>query len=232
MQLEPSALNHKWSKPSLDEEPSPLKRNMDHSARDSKQPARVFPAPARIGTSHVHFSPRCAPTTQNTPETPSRHPLGHRNTPDSVERWDETPVAFPLPQRPVTPPSVARTPVKAPHSPKTPRKRKSAGSRRQEGIQSNLGRNLSITRIRERVKVGLKLEYDPDDWQIYTIQRILEGYDTMFCAGTGYGKSLVFEGLAYLGSKQNKVLIVICPLKALENDQVCAITISYICSMI
>ncbi|KAJ7187716.1 hypothetical protein GGX14DRAFT_341512, partial [Mycena pura] len=58
----------------------------------------------------------------------------------------------------------------------------------------------------------------PELWQIYLISRILRGFDSVFLAGTGYGKSLVFEGLAVLGGK-NKVVIVICPLKALEQGQ-------------
>ena len=40
----------------------------------------------------------------------------------------------------------------------------------------------------------------PDDWQV-RIHRILQGYDSILCAGTSYGKSLVFEGLALLGGK-------------------------------
>lgn len=59
----------------------------------------------------------------------------------------------------------------------------------------------------------------PDDWQIHLMIRILRGYDSIFLAGTGYGKSLIFEAVAVLGGKK-KVTIVICPLKALEADQV------------
>ncbi|RDX42630.1 P-loop containing nucleoside triphosphate hydrolase protein, partial [Lentinus brumalis] len=59
----------------------------------------------------------------------------------------------------------------------------------------------------------------PDAWQLELILRVLRGFDAIVCAGTGYGKSLVFEGLAVLGGK-NKVVIVISPLKALEHDQV------------
>jgi len=65
----------------------------------------------------------------------------------------------------------------------------------------------------------LKLSYTPDNWQAHLIQQILQGYDSIFCAGTGYGKSLIFEGLAVLGGSQ-KLVIVISPLKALERDQV------------
>lgn len=65
----------------------------------------------------------------------------------------------------------------------------------------------------------LKLSYTPDDWQIHLIIRILRGFDSIFLAGTGYGKSLVFEAVAVLGGKK-KATIIICPLKALEADQV------------
>lgn len=40
-------------------------------------------------------------------------------------------------------------------------------------------------------------------------------------AGTGYGKSYIFETLALLGGP-TKLVLVICPIKALEYDQVCA----------
>jgi superfamily II DNA helicase RecQ len=59
----------------------------------------------------------------------------------------------------------------------------------------------------------------PDEWQAHLIQRVLQGYDSIFCAGTGYGKSLIFEGIAALGGR-GKVAIVISPLKALQKDQV------------
>ncbi|KAJ7598548.1 P-loop containing nucleoside triphosphate hydrolase protein, partial [Mycena floridula] len=58
----------------------------------------------------------------------------------------------------------------------------------------------------------------PDDWQCHLLQKIMQRYDSVFCAGTGYGKSIIFEGLALLGGK-GKLVIVICPLKALERDQ-------------
>ena len=59
----------------------------------------------------------------------------------------------------------------------------------------------------------LKLSYTPDDCQVHLIRRILQGYDSIFCAGTGYGKSLIFEGLAVLAGTK-KLVIVISPLKA------------------
>jgi len=87
--------------------------------------------------------------------------------------------------------------------------------------------NLSLASISRRLVSTLKLQYKPDDWQVHLIHRILQGYDSIFCAGTGYGKSLIFEGLAVLGGK-GKLVIVISPLKALERDQVRLLTISFI----
>ncbi|KAJ7367058.1 P-loop containing nucleoside triphosphate hydrolase protein, partial [Mycena albidolilacea] len=42
--------------------------------------------------------------------------------------------------------------------------------------------------------------------------------DSIMVAGTGYGKSVIFEGLA--ACNKAKIVIIICPLKALERDQV------------
>ena len=67
----------------------------------------------------------------------------------------------------------------------------------------NLPLDLSLTSIRSRLISRLSLSYTP--------------YDSIFCAGTGYGN---FEGLAVLGG-DSKLVIVISPLKALEYDQVC-----------
>lgn len=60
--------------------------------------------------------------------------------------------------------------------------------------------NLSIPSISRRLISTLKFQYTPDDWQVHLVHRILQGFDSIFCAGTGYGKSLVFEGLATLES--------------------------------
>ncbi|EPS93170.1 hypothetical protein FOMPIDRAFT_89101 [Fomitopsis schrenkii] len=103
-------------------------------------------------------------------------------------------------------------------SPGTPRRHKTPYRKSTQGTR---GRTTQLTR--ERVKADLKeqfgLPFEPDDWQAEVISRALRGYDGIFCAGTGYGKSLVFHGLAKLAGS-NKVVVVICPLKALEADQV------------
>jgi superfamily II DNA helicase RecQ len=93
-------------------------------------------------------------------------------------------------------------------------------SNRLQGIKPA---NLSFTQIKEKLVDKLKLSFAPDKWQLHLILRICQGYNSIFCVGTGYGKSLVFEGLAVLGGK-GRVVIVISPLKALEHDQVCVFT--------
>ncbi|KAJ3521709.1 hypothetical protein NMY22_g12202 [Coprinellus aureogranulatus] len=97
-------------------------------------------------------------------------------------------------------------------------KRKAPLSSRLPNIKITLPQDLSIDEIQKQLKRKLKLKFLPDKWQAHLIQRILQGYDSVLCAGTGYGKSLIFEGLAKLGGA-GKVVVVICPLKALERDQ-------------
>ncbi|KAJ6578244.1 P-loop containing nucleoside triphosphate hydrolase protein, partial [Mycena capillaripes] len=73
--------------------------------------------------------------------------------------------------------------------------------------------------IKSKVRQRLGLEFDLDDWQGELIRRLRQGYDSVMVAGTGYGKSVIFEGLAALNKA--KIVIIICPLKTLERDQVC-----------
>jgi hypothetical protein len=106
--------------------------------------------------------------------------------------------------------------------PETPRKRRDNHQQGLQGIKSSLPANLSLQSIQKRLIASFDLSYIPDDWQIHLIRRILQGYDSVFCAGTGlsgYGKSLIFEALAVLGGP-GKLVLVISPLKALEHDQV------------
>jgi len=86
-------------------------------------------------------------------------------------------------------PNISRT------NPQTPRRRKPAASVRLQGIKTTMPNNLSIPSISRRLISTLKLQYTPDDWQVHLIHWIFQGFDSIFCAGTGYGKSLVFEGV-------------------------------------
>jgi len=116
-------------------------------------------------------------------------------------------------ERPQTP---TRPQIDSSRSKGTPRRRKTPNRNQNPGIKPV---KRSIQALREELKRILKLSFTPEEWQAHLIQRVQQGYDSIFCAGTGYGKSLVFEGIAALGGKR-KVTIVISPLKSLQKDQV------------
>ncbi|TFK58839.1 hypothetical protein BDN72DRAFT_949527 [Pluteus cervinus] len=100
--------------------------------------------------------------------------------------------------------------------PQTPRLRKIAGRSGLNGLRRP--RYSTVEETRKAVTKLLELDFTMDDWQAQMIHRVEQGYDSILIAGTGYGKSLVFQGLAALNKK--KALLVIAPLKALERDQV------------
>lgn len=68
--------------------------------------------------------------------------------------------------------------------------------------------------------------YVPRPWQLKAAKKLLEGHDIFVVAGTGSGKSLVFALVAIAAqlAKYPGLLIVICPLKALQLDQVSIVT--------
>ncbi len=81
------------------------------------------------------------------------------------------------------------------------------------------------TRVkREKIIAATKAlyGYPPREWQLQVMEQILEGHDVMTVAGTGSGKSLVFALVAIAAAlaKVDGLVIVISPLKALQNDQV------------
>ncbi|KIJ23500.1 hypothetical protein M422DRAFT_275908 [Sphaerobolus stellatus SS14] len=96
----------------------------------------------------------------------------------------------------------------------TPRKHKTPSGIGRVGLRKH---SLDPEQIKLGVSKKFKLNYDIDDWQTQTIHKIWSGYDSIACAGTGYGKSIIFEGLAAM--QPGKTVIVISPLKALERDQ-------------
>ncbi|KAG5643998.1 hypothetical protein DXG03_009288, partial [Asterophora parasitica] len=97
----------------------------------------------------------------------------------------------------------------------TPRRRKAPRSTRLQGVKP-------VTKTDSETSAELisklNLQFAPDAWQVQLISRITRGYDSIFVAGTGYGKSLIFQGLAALGGAK-KTVVIISPLKALERDQ-------------
>ncbi|KAJ7870190.1 hypothetical protein B0H14DRAFT_3576058 [Mycena olivaceomarginata] len=90
-------------------------------------------------------------------------------------------------------------------SPSTPRRRAPPRSTRLQGIKEW---KYTFEETRAMVTDKLKLHYVPDDWQIHLIIRILRGYDSIFLAGTGYGKSLIFEAVAVLGGRKKVTIII------------------------
>ncbi|KAJ7200791.1 hypothetical protein GGX14DRAFT_371911 [Mycena pura] len=101
------------------------------------------------------------------------------------------------------------------HVPATPRKRKTPTPDRLLGVKQL---QETLQEVKKKTRERLNLDFDLDDWQGEVIRRLRQGYDSLMVAGTGYGKSILFEGLAALNKA--KIVIVICPLKALERDQV------------
>ncbi|KAJ6627779.1 hypothetical protein B0H10DRAFT_1991844 [Mycena sp. CBHHK59/15] len=96
--------------------------------------------------------------------------------------------------------------------PATPRKHKTPAPDRLLGVKPL---KETLQEIKNKTRERLKLNFDIDDWQGELIRRLRQGYDSLMIAGTGYGKSIIFEALAALN--KSKIVIVICPLKANFN---------------
>ena len=64
--------------------------------------------------------------------------------------------------------------------------------------------------------------YLPRSWQTKVTEKVLEGHDVIAIAGTGAGKSLIFAMLAVAAELAGfeGIVVVICPLKSLQKDQV------------
>ena len=59
----------------------------------------------------------------------------------------------------------------------------------------------------------------PYDWQLDVTKAILLGLDSVVIAGTGSGKTIPF--MLPLLAHPEKIVIIISPLKVLQQDQVC-----------
>ena len=121
------------------------------------------------------------------------HPTSHPTTPSRGRGLSNTSLESPTKHRtrspsirllPSTPSKQKTQPTVPPTAPETPRRRKDNISQRLRGINTNLPPSLSLTSIHSRLISKLSLSYTPDDWQIHLIRRILQGYDSIFCAGT------------------------------------------------
>ena len=75
---------------------------------------------------------------------------------------------------------------------------------------------LSIEEVVEQVRLHLTAELRP--WQKIVVETLLNGSDMIIIAGTGSGKSLVFQSMIF--AFPEVVVLVISPLIALMEDQV------------
>jgi superfamily II DNA helicase RecQ len=75
----------------------------------------------------------------------------------------------------------------------------------------------TVSDLAERVRTTFNLK-EIRDWQSRAFDRLVHGDDIMVHAGTGSGKSLVFQGMALL--KPKVIVLVISPLISLMQDQV------------
>ncbi len=113
-------------------------------------------------------------------------------------------------------PNTPSTPRKiSENSADTPRKHKSPSTTTLQGLRTL---KESVSEVKTKATRLLRLSFEMDEWQAQVIHRLRQRYDSILIAGTGYGKSLIFQGLAALDKK--RMVIVISPLKALERDQV------------
>ena len=72
-------------------------------------------------------------------------------------------------------------------------------------------------------EVTQNLGVRPHNWQAVVIQEILNGNDVLVKAGTGSGKSLCYQALAFSktkGKEGKATVLVIAPTIALMEDQV------------
>lgn len=68
------------------------------------------------------------------------------------------------------------------------------------GIKTPNNLSLELEAIPKRIRAGLRISYNLDDCQVHLIWRILQGYNSILCAGAGYGKSEIVI-FAYLSRK-------------------------------
>jgi hypothetical protein len=224
------------------------------SASPSRHNLSFFGVKLPLSPSKCAEQPQIRPTTPTKyppakPTTPSRRVFGLKIVLSPSKRTTQPPAEPTTPSKhdrhpavkPTTPSRCETQPQIEPATPSRPRKQKMVdqGTPRRHkdvstalnGVKTALLSEWSFDSIRGRLIHALNLPYTPDDWQCELIRRIWQGYDSLLIAGTGYGKSLIFEGLAALGDKEKKLVFIICPLKALQKDQVCAShPFLYLCS--
>ncbi|KAF8579965.1 hypothetical protein K439DRAFT_1620139 [Ramaria rubella] len=77
----------------------------------------------------------------------------------------------------------------------TPHKRKQPQDPRLPGICKL---NMTVDKLSDMITSRLQLPFKPEAWQATLIHKIAQGHDSILCASTGYGKSLIFKGSVFV----------------------------------
>jgi len=85
---------------------------------------------------------------------------------------------------------------------------------------------MTMEKLQQELKKQLSLPFPILDWQTKLVQKILEGSDILYLAGTGRGKSLVWEAAAAMLKPKGKLVVVIEPLKSIEEDMVSSLDLT------
>ena len=67
-------------------------------------------------------------------------------------------------------------------------------------------------------EIRYEIGENPYLWQVKALQHVLDRRDTIVSAGTGSGKSLIFQGLCFAAPRG--IVLVIVPLKTIITQQV------------
>src|ERR1700684_1778735 len=90
-------------------------------------------------------------------------------------------------------------------------------SARRNAAKKN-GYNSSSTRAQLSDLFHARFGSNPYDWQLDVTEAILLGLDSVIIAGTGFGKTMPFMLPLLLDEK--KKVVILSPLKVLQEDQV------------
>jgi superfamily II DNA helicase RecQ len=90
--------------------------------------------------------------------------------------------------------------------------------RRPRFVDADLHEPLTeaIQTLKELIQTRFRLT--ARDWQMCAIHAALKGHDVMIRAGTGSGKSLVFQAISLV--KENAIVVVVSPINGLMDNQV------------
>src|SRR5579862_8648459 len=91
------------------------------------------------------------------------------------------------------------------------------GSRQSKWVNLDYGSAMTLDERTEAIieKADKLLKCRLRDWQALAVQSLLNKRDVFVKAGTGSGKSMVFQSM--IVAKENGVVLVIAPLKSLMN---------------